>query len=70
MFVDRVVSFGLVAHSAISGVYGSDHNEIIRTGYKRSTIEYAISESLPVLVILFMMHRKRKETHSDGGDSR
>lgn len=65
MFVDRVVSFGMAAHSAISCQYGFDRNASIRTGYRRSTIEYVISESLPVLVILFMMHRKRKEIRSD-----
>jgi hypothetical protein len=33
--------------------------------YRRNTIDYAISESLPVLFILFMMHRKTKVVQSD-----
>lgn len=65
MFVDRVISFGIAAYNAIACPIGGDHIESIRTVYSRSTIEYIISESLPVLVILFMMHRKRKEIRSD-----
>mmetsp|Transcript_5165 Transcript_5165/g.8123 ORF Transcript_5165/g.8123 Transcript_5165/m.8123 type:complete len:458 (-) Transcript_5165:1015-2388(-) len=61
IFVDRVVCFGMVAHHAIADFDGSGHDERIRASYRRSTIDYAISESLPVLFILFMMHRKRKE---------
>jgi len=65
IFVDRVVCFGMVAHHAIADFDGSGHDERIRASYRRSTIDYAISESLPVLFILFMMHRKRKEIHND-----
>lgn len=65
IFLDRVVSFGMVAHHAIADSDGSGHDERIRASYRRSTIDYAISESLPVLFILFMMHRKRKEIHND-----
>mmetsp|Transcript_14681 Transcript_14681/g.31903 ORF Transcript_14681/g.31903 Transcript_14681/m.31903 type:complete len:566 (-) Transcript_14681:321-2018(-) len=65
MFIDRVACFGMVAHHAIINLDGSDHEERIRSSYRRSAIEYAISESLPVLFILFMMHRKRKEVHND-----
>lgn len=38
---------------------------MIQISYRRNTIGYAISESLPVLFILFMMHRKRKEVQND-----
>lgn len=65
MFIDRVACFGMVAHRAIVNLDGGDHEEILRSSYRRSTIEYALSESLPVLFILYMMHRKRKEVHND-----
>lgn len=66
MFVERVVYFSMAATLAIANL-DSNHQEerMIQISYRRNTIGYAISESLPVLFILFMMHRKRKEVQND-----
>lgn len=65
MFIDGVASFSMAANEAIANLDGNDHEEIIRTGYLKSTIEYTLLESLPVLFILVMMHRRRKEIQND-----
>mmetsp|Transcript_2925 Transcript_2925/g.6392 ORF Transcript_2925/g.6392 Transcript_2925/m.6392 type:complete len:585 (+) Transcript_2925:218-1972(+) len=68
MFVDRVVRFGMVLQLAITDSEAHEEDdpyERIRSSYRRGTIEYAFSESLPVLFILIMMHRKRKEIQND-----
>lgn len=64
MLIERVVSFGFVAHHVIVDSHSSDRDELIRSDYRRTALEYAVSESLPVLFILFMMHRKRKEVQN------
>lgn len=57
MFMDRAFRFGsVVHHTAVA-----HETERVQINYRRVTIEYAISESLPVLLILILMHRKRKE---------
>ena len=64
MFIDRIVSFSMAAAYSMSGI----HQEVdtrIHIGPIWNPINYAISESLPVLLLLFMMHRKRKEVQSD-----
>mmetsp|Transcript_21949 Transcript_21949/g.53098 ORF Transcript_21949/g.53098 Transcript_21949/m.53098 type:complete len:566 (+) Transcript_21949:64-1761(+) len=61
VFMEKVVCFS----NAIVNSDGSDYEERIRSSYRRNTIEYVFFESLPVLIILFMMHRKRKEVHND-----
>lgn len=65
MLIERMVRFSLVMHRAIADPDNSDLEERIRISYRMSTIEYAVSESLPVLFILFLMHRKRKEMQND-----
>lgn len=66
MFVDRAFRFGAVAQRAIADLESGDREEgKVRVSYTRSTIEYALVESLPVLLILVMMHRKRKEIQND-----
>lgn len=65
MVIDRVVCFVMVAQRAIIYLESSDHYERIRISYTKSAIEYAFAESIPVLLILFMMHRKRKEIQND-----
>ena len=68
MFIERLILFGMLAHDAIVNMNGSnnsDAEETIQNIYRRSTLEYVFSESLPVFLILLMMHRKRKEMQSD-----
>ena len=66
MFIDRLVRFGLLVQHAIGYVGNSnDPNERIKIIYRRITMEYAFAESLPILLILIMMHRKRKEMQND-----
>lgn len=65
MLIERVVSFGFVAHHVIVDSHSSDRDELIRSDYRRTALEYAVSESLPVLFILFMMHRKRKKVQNN-----
>ena len=66
MFIDRVVRFGTAAARAIAHMESDRQDEsIVHMSYGRNTIDYAISESLPVLFILFMMHRKTKVVQSD-----
>lgn len=66
MFIDRLVRFGLLEQHAIGYVGdSSDPNERIQSIYRRITMEYAFAESLPILLILIMMHRKRKVMQND-----
>ena len=66
MFIDRLVRFGLLTQHAIGYVGdSSDPNERIQNIYRRITIEYTFAESLPILLILIMMHRKRKVMQND-----
>ncbi|KAL3811479.1 hypothetical protein ACHAXA_010731 [Cyclostephanos tholiformis] len=66
MFIDRVVRFSMAATHAIANLHSNQLEErMVQMSFRRNTIDYAISESLPVLFILFMMHRKAKEVHSD-----
>ena len=57
MLVTRLVWFSVAAHHALKNMNIDS--------YRRDTVEYAISEPLPVLLILYMMHRKRKEVQND-----
>lgn len=66
MLMNRAVSFSLVAYRAIVELDNTQHQEeSIRSRYRKITIEYVVSESLPILLILYMMHRKRKEVSND-----
>jgi len=66
MFIDRLVRFGLLTQHAIGYVGdSSDPNERIQSIYRRITMEYTFAESLPILLILIMMHRKRKVMQND-----
>ena len=66
MFIDRVACFSMAAILAIANLDSIHQAErMAQISYRRNTIDYVISESLPVLFILFMMHRKRKEVHND-----
>ena len=64
MFIDRIVSFSMAAAYSMSGIHQEEETGI-HIGPIWSPINYAISESLPILLLLFMMHRKRKEVQSD-----
>ncbi|KAL7537876.1 hypothetical protein ACHAXR_008137 [Thalassiosira sp. AJA248-18] len=65
MLINRVVWFVMVANRSIIDLNGTNQEEQRPNSYRRSTIEYLISEPLPVLFILYMMHRKRKEVQND-----
>ena len=66
MFIDRVACYSMAAILAIANLDSINQAErMAQISYRRNTIYYAISESLPVLFILIMMHRKRKEVHHD-----
>lgn len=66
MFIDRVACFSMAAILAIANLDSIHQAErMAQISYRRNTIDYVISESLPVLFILFMMHRKRKEVQND-----
>lgn len=65
MLIDRVICYSILARNEFDS-QANDREGIIRSDYTMSTIERAISESLPVLGILFIMQRKRrKEVQSD-----
>lgn len=64
MFIDRIVSFSMAAAYSMSGTHQVKETRI-HIGPIWNPINYAISESLPVLLLLFMMHRKRKEVQKD-----
>jgi hypothetical protein len=55
VFLDRLISFGFVAQR---GDY------ISLAAYRKNAIKYAFFELLPVLFILLIMHRKKKESNS------
>lgn len=65
MLINRVVWFSIVAHGAIDESNNHGHDERIPRSYRRSSVEYVVSEPLPILFILYMMHRKRKEVQND-----
>ncbi len=65
MLMNRAVSYSLAVYHTIVDLNSTQHEDSIRSRYRKVTIEYVISESLPILFILFMMHRKRKEVKND-----
>lgn len=71
MFLDRLVSFGIAARKA--SVSMTNEVESVRTGqyvslaaYRKNAISYAFFEVLPVLFILLIMHRKKKDPAANG----
>ncbi|EJK63283.1 hypothetical protein THAOC_16073 [Thalassiosira oceanica] len=58
MIADRVTRFSVISHSSYER--GEDS-----MSYRREVTEYALTESLPILCIVIMMHQKRKEVKSD-----
>ncbi len=65
MLMSRAIAFGMVSYHAIFDLDNTQYEENIRSRYRKIAIEYVMSESLPILLILFMMHRKRKEVTND-----
>lgn len=65
MLITQAVSFSLVAYHAIVDLNSTQHEGSVRSRHRKVAFEYVVSESLPILFILFMMHRKRKEVSND-----
>lgn len=65
MLMNRVICFSMVAYQTSINLDDSQYEESVRSRYRKTTLEYVISESLPILLILFMMHRKKKEVTND-----
>mmetsp|Transcript_22029 Transcript_22029/g.33173 ORF Transcript_22029/g.33173 Transcript_22029/m.33173 type:complete len:504 (+) Transcript_22029:128-1639(+) len=71
VFLDRLISFGIVAQR--TRVSWNNEEEDGQSGqyvslaaFRRNAINYAFFEVLPVLFILFIMHRKKKEPAANG----
>ena len=58
MIADRITRFSVISHCS----YERGKDSIC---YRREVTEYALTESLPILCIVIMMHQKRKEVKSD-----
>jgi hypothetical protein len=60
IFVERIVSFAVAAHTA--SVYNDSNSSGERKlySYRRDALDYGLSELLPVLCLLFIMHRRRR----------
>ena len=60
IFIERIVSFAVVARTA--SVYKDSHEngEYKLYSYRRDALDYVVSELLPVLCLLFIMRRRRR----------
>ncbi len=65
MLLNRAVSYSLAVYHTVVDLNSTQHEDSIRSRYRKVAFEYVLSESLPILFILFMMHRKRKEVKKD-----
>lgn len=65
MLMSRAIAFSVVLYHAIFDLDNNQYEESIRSRFRKIAIVYVMSESLPILFILFMMHRKRKEVTND-----
>jgi hypothetical protein len=67
VFLDRLISFGIAAERTsipLNNEQGGEQrgsNLISLSVYRKNSIKYAFFELLPVLMILLIMHRKKKE---------
>jgi len=71
MFLDRLISFGIGAQQASVSRNNEKYDgqlvqHVSLAAYRRNAISYAFFELLPVLFILLIMHRKKKEPTSNG----
>lgn len=71
IFLDRLISFGIVAQR--TSVFRNDVHEDGHSGqlvslavFRMHAISYIFFEMLPVLLILLIMHRKKKEPAANG----
>lgn len=60
IFIERVISFAIAARTASVYKDSDTSGERKLYSYRRDAIDYGISELLPVLCLLFMMHRRRR----------
>lgn len=60
IFIERIISFAFAAHTALVYNDSDEKGERKLYSYKRDALDYGISELLPVLCLLFMMHRRRR----------
>lgn len=60
IFIERIVSFAIAARTA--SVYNDSNSSGERKlySYRRDALDYGLSELLPVLCLLFIMHRRRR----------
>ncbi|KAL3787847.1 hypothetical protein HJC23_000389 [Cyclotella cryptica] len=60
IFLERIIGFGTVAHWAFVDRTSGGNGEQKLSSYRKDAIQYGISELLPVLCLLFIMHRRRR----------
>ena len=60
IFIERIVNFAIAAYSAVVYDDSYDNGERKLFSYRRDAIDYGVAELLPVLCLLFMMHRRRR----------
>lgn len=60
IFIERIISFAIAARTA--SVYNDSNSSGERKlySYRRDVLDYGLSELLPVLCLLFIMHRRRR----------
>lgn len=60
IFTERVVSFGIAAQHSFVVNDSDNHSERKLYSYRKDAIQYGLVELVPVLCLLFMMHRRRR----------
>lgn len=68
VFFERLISFGIVAQRARVPQNNEEEDSLFASLalYRRNAISYVFFELLPVLFILLIMHRKKKEPAANG----
>ena len=60
IFLERTISFAVAAHTAVVYKDTDETGERKLYSYRRDALDYGVSELIPVVCLLFMMHRRRR----------
>ena len=60
IFLERSISFGIAAHTAVVYKDTDETGDRKLYSYRRDALDYGVSELIPVVCLLFMMHRRRR----------
>ena len=69
VFLDHLIAFGVGAQKASDSSRNDAVGVVSETEYRANAISYTLFELLPVLLILLIMHRKKKELPASNGQN-